>query len=112
MLKAVPLDTVHTHTHTHTSIFKKHIFKIKRKNKDPCCGLRLLCLRIQHRFFEYKKIKCRGCCPQRPAKKERISNEKIKNKKWNNTNSPSNNNNSNVNTSSSNNKYGNKWRAI
>ena len=46
MLKAVPLDTVHTHTHTHTSIFKKHIFKIKRKNKDPCCGLRLLYLRI------------------------------------------------------------------
>ena len=44
MLKAVHLDTVHTHTHT--SIFKKHIFKFKRKNKDPCCGLRLLYLRI------------------------------------------------------------------
>ena len=48
MLKAVSLDTVHTHTHTHTHtrIFKKHIFKIKRKNKDLCCGLRLLYLRI------------------------------------------------------------------
>ena len=50
MLKAVTLGTVHrhthTHTHTHTSIFKKHIFEINRKNKDPCCGLRLLYLRI------------------------------------------------------------------
>ena len=48
MLNAATLDTVHTHTHTHThtSIFKKHIFKIKRKNKDPCCDLRLLYLRI------------------------------------------------------------------
>ena len=48
MLNAATLDTVHTHTHTHThtSIFKKHIFKIKRKNKAPCGGLRLLYLRI------------------------------------------------------------------
>ena len=40
MLKAVTLGTAHT------SIFKKHIFEINRKNKDPCCGLRLLYLRI------------------------------------------------------------------
>ena len=47
MLKAVTLDTVHTHTHTHTPAFLNNIFlKIKRKNKDPCCGLRLLYLRI------------------------------------------------------------------
>ena len=48
MLKAVTLGTVHTHTHTHTHtrIFNNIFLKIKRKNKDPCCGLRLLYLRI------------------------------------------------------------------
>ena len=49
MLNAVALGTVHTHTHTHThtQAFLNNIFlKIKRKNKDPCCGLRLLYLRI------------------------------------------------------------------
>ena len=44
MLKAVTLGTVHTHTHTR--IFNNIFLKIKRKNKDPCCGLRLLYLRI------------------------------------------------------------------
>ena len=44
MLDAVTLGTVHTHTHT--SIFKEHIFKINRKNKDPSYGLRLLYLSI------------------------------------------------------------------
>ena len=34
MLKAVPLDTVHTHTHTHTQAFLKNIFlKLKEKIK-------------------------------------------------------------------------------
>ena len=49
MLKAVPLDTVHTHTHTHThtqAFLNNIFFKINKKNKDPCCGLRLLRLRI------------------------------------------------------------------
>ena len=48
MLNAVTLETVHTHTHTHTQVILNNIFfKIKiRRNKDPCCGLRLLYLRI------------------------------------------------------------------
>ena len=34
MLKAVPLDTVHTHTHTHTQALLKNIFlKLKEKIK-------------------------------------------------------------------------------
>ena len=34
MLKAVPLDTVHTHTHTHTQAFLKNIFlNLKEKIK-------------------------------------------------------------------------------
>ena len=43
MLKAVPLDTVHTHTHTHTQAFLKNIFlKLKEKIKPravvlDCC---------------------------------------------------------------------------
>ena len=45
MLKAVTPDTVHTHTHTQ-AFLNNIFFKINKKNKDPCCGLRLLRLRI------------------------------------------------------------------
>ena len=43
MLKSVTPDTVHTHTQ---AFLNNIFFKINKKNKDPCCGLRLLYLRI------------------------------------------------------------------
>ena len=50
MLNAKTLGTVHTHTHTHTHtqvVLNNIFFKIfKKRNKDPCYGLRLMYLRI------------------------------------------------------------------
>ena len=41
MLNAVKLETVYT------PVFLNNIFlETKNKNKDPCCGLRLLYMRI------------------------------------------------------------------
>ena len=45
MLNAATLETVHTHTHTHV-VLNNIFLRINLKNKDPCCGLRLLYLRI------------------------------------------------------------------
>ncbi len=50
MLKAETIGAVHTHTHTHThtQVILDNIFLriFKKRNKDPCYGLRLLYLRI------------------------------------------------------------------
>ena len=48
MLKAVTVGAVHTHTYTHTQVILDNIFLriFKKRNKDPCYGLRLLYLRI------------------------------------------------------------------
>ena len=46
MLEAVIVGAVYTHTHTQV-ILDNIFFRIfKKRNKDPCYGLRLLYLRI------------------------------------------------------------------
>ena len=48
MLNPESLGAVHTHTHTHTQVVLNNIFLNvnKKRNKDPCYGLRLMYLRI------------------------------------------------------------------
>ena len=41
MLRTVTVDAVHTQV-----VLNNIFLKINLRNKDPCCGLRLLCLRI------------------------------------------------------------------
>ncbi|MBO5413849.1 MAG: hypothetical protein J6A29_06200 [Clostridia bacterium] len=47
MLNAVTLETIYIYIHTQV-ILNNIFFKLRKiiRNKDPCCGLRLLYLRI------------------------------------------------------------------
>ncbi len=52
MLNATALEPVYIYIYIYISIILNNILKrINKRNKDPCYGLRLLYLRIQHRSF-------------------------------------------------------------